>query len=515
MDWIALQDSMPRDRDMPERAFRLQALEAVLDGRQYDSLPYPFSAEKSPGGEYVPLGQRRPSARTGLCRVVVEDAVSLLFSEGHWPAMRCADETTADALAGIAKAVRLNETMLEAATRGAVGSVAIRFRAIKGKPFLDVLPTACMTPAWSVDDPDLLESVTERYVVRGRDLIAQGYAIRQQDREVRYWFQRTWDATDETWFLPVPVSATGDAAVLRIDATRTVNHDLGFVPIVWVRNLPSSRRDGPDGACTFEVAIDTVIETDYLLSQGGRALKYASDPTLVIVEGKVDANQPVRTGGAASALSLPPEGDAKLLEINGQSAKAVLEHVQALRACALETMHGNRAHADKLSAATSGRSIELMMSGLIWLADRLRISYGEGALIDVLRMVCAASHALEAGIVVGGTTYKGLNPDGLELRWAPWMPVMPQDMLTTAQALVTGYAGGVLSQQTAIHTYAGLLNVDDAEAEAKQVLAEQAVKAQAAADMAQKQVEAKAAADATAVRQAANVGRSETRQTTA
>ena len=91
MDWIALQSRMMRDGELSPRTNRLLALEAVLDGRQYDALPYPFSSERSPAGEYVPLSERRPSVRTGLCRVVVEDAVSLLFSEGHFPAIQADD----------------------------------------------------------------------------------------------------------------------------------------------------------------------------------------------------------------------------------------------------------------------------------------------------------------------------------------------------------------------------------------------------------------------------------------
>ena len=39
------------------------------------------------------------------------------------------------------------------------------------------------------------------------------------------------------------------------DAARTVRHGLGFVPIVWIRNLPGG--DEIDGACTFRPAIVT------------------------------------------------------------------------------------------------------------------------------------------------------------------------------------------------------------------------------------------------------------------
>ena len=47
-------------------------------------------------------------------------------------------------------------------------------------------------------------------------------------------------------------------------------------------------------------------------------------------------------------------------------------------------MHGNRANADRLTAAQSGRALELMNQGLVWLADNLRISYGEGALLSLV-----------------------------------------------------------------------------------------------------------------------------------
>jgi hypothetical protein len=43
MDWLSLQSRMPKDTDMPVRCFKLLAFEAILEGRQYDQLIYPFS----------------------------------------------------------------------------------------------------------------------------------------------------------------------------------------------------------------------------------------------------------------------------------------------------------------------------------------------------------------------------------------------------------------------------------------------------------------------------------------
>lgn len=457
MDWLALQSRMPRDNTMSRRSFRLAALEAVLEGRQYDVLPHAFSKERSESGEYIPLDERRPSVRTGLCRVVVEDSVSLLFSEGHWPVLRASDQRTATVLSDLVRECRLNETMLEAATRGSVGSIAIQLRIVRCCAYFEVLATKFLLPIWRRDNPRELLTVTECYKVSDQDLIAQGYAISAGSGF--YWFKRIWDDQSERWFMPVPISV--DPSTMRQDDERTVIHKLGFVPIVWIRNISGSGGhdpDGPDGTCTFAAGIDTVIEADYLLSQAGRGLKYGSDPTLILKDPSAGlaGGHGVRTGGAATALTLPPEGDAKLLEINGNAAAAVLAHVQELRAIALEAMHGNRAHGDRLSSPQSGRAIELMCQGLIWLSDRLRISYGEGGLLSLLKMLCQASARLERGLLVAGQLQTNLDPAGLALIWPSWFPPSYADRQAQANSIATLLQAGVIDQQAAFDIVAPL-----------------------------------------------------------
>lgn len=470
MDWLALQARMPRDASTSRRSFRLAALEAVLEGRQYDVLHYAFSKERNDAGEYIPLDERRPSVRTGLCRVVVEDSVSLLFSEGHWPSVRAVDPRTVSVLTDMIRECRLNETMLEAATRGSVGSVAIQLRIVARRPFFEVISTKFLVPIWRRDDPRELLSVTECYKVGDEDLIAQGYLV--EPGSGPYWFKRVWDDRAERWFKPAPIDS--DPRLMDVDPERTVIHDLGFVPIVWIRNISGSGGhdpDGPDGTCTFAAGIDTVIEADYLLSQAGRGLKYGSDPTLVLKDpaAGLGGGAQVRTGGAATALTLPPEGDAKLLEINGNAAAAVLAHVQELRAIALEAMHGNRAHGDRLGTAQSGRAIELMCQGLIWLADRLRISYGDGGLLSLLTMLCRASARLKKGLLIAGETEANLDPAGLGLVWPSWFPASFADRQAQASSIATLLQAGVIDQQSAfgivapLYGLAGMMQTLDAE----------------------------------------------------
>jgi hypothetical protein len=449
-------DLIPRDNDYAPRTRMLDILRRVLEGTFYDALPYQFHEERGAGGDYIPLRDRRPSVRYALCRVVVEDSISLLFSEGHFPTIDCSDPQTRDVLADIVSEARLNQVMTDAAIRGSIGSVALLLRVLRGRVFVTALDTAYLTPTWSVDEPDTLALVTERYKVAGKVLGASGYD-ELADSEGDFWFMRTWDCTSETWFVPFPV---GDEADPVIDDLRSVQHNLGFVPLVWVRNLPglSSTGSTDEGACTFRAAIETQIEIDYQLSQAGRGLKYSSDPTLLIKEPASTDSQIVK--GAGNALVVNENGDAKLLEIGGTASAAVIEYVRTLREFALESVHGNRANADRVSAAQSGRALELLNQGLIWLADNLRISYGEGALLQLARMILRAAQTYP--LTVMGQPAPPLDPSvRLSLKWPRWYAPTADDRQKDAQTLSTLAAAGQISRETAVKSIADTYDIAD------------------------------------------------------
>jgi hypothetical protein len=449
-------DTVPEDRGMPARARRLDLMRRVLDGTIYDGLLYQFHEERNGAGEYVPLRMRKPSVRYGLCRVIVEDSVALLFSAAHFPAVECADAQTAGVLADIIRETRLNEVMINAAICGSVGSVAILLRVLRGRIFFSVLDSLYLTPVWDAAAPDVLARVTEKYKVGGADLIAQGYE--GIDPGGLYWFQRIWDEGAETWYLPWAVN--DPMAVPVVDVARSVQHGLGFVPLVWIRNLPGG--DGIDGACTFRNAIETNIEIDYQLSQAGRGLKYSSDPTLLIKEPATSDSEIVK--GAGNALVVSEKGDAKLLEIGGTACDAVISYVRTLREFALESVHGNRASADRLTAAQSGRALELMNQGLIWLADNLRISYGDGGMLALLKMIVRASTVFP--LTVMGAQVPALDvTQRLTLRWPRWYPLSADDRLKEAQAIATLTSAGQLSHETAVKSLAASHGIADVAAE--------------------------------------------------
>ncbi len=453
---------VPRDRDFAERAWTLGVLRRVLDGTIYDVLPYEFHQERTGGGEYIPVRQRRPSVRYALARVVVEDSVALLFSEGHFPVIESPDADVRSAMAAIVRDARLNAVITEAGLRGSVGSIALFLRVLNRRVFVDVADTDFLTPVWDPQEPDKLLRVTERVKVAGWELAEQGYDI--DDVDALYWFVRTWDAQDESWFLPGRVGS--QAALLR-DDDRSFSHRLGFVPVVWIRNLPGGK--APDGACTFRAAVDTGIEIDYQLSQAGRGLKYSSDPTLLIREPAGLDGAMVR--GAANALVVSEKGDAKLLEIGGTASQAVIDYVRTLRELALESVHGNRVDASRLTTPSSGRAIELMNQGLLWLADNLRISYGDG-LLALARMILRAARIYP--LALEGTVLPLLDADApLNLRWPDWYPADSLDRQRQAETMISLVAAKQISRETALHVLGPMFGIEDGSVELARIKAEE------------------------------------------
>ena len=463
----AICELIPKDRDYSRRTWILETLTRVINGELYDILPFDFHDERSAIGEYIPLRKRRPSVRYPLCRLVVEDSVALLFSEGHFPTIDCPDRKTQDSLAKIFHDARLNLIMIEAAMRGSVGSVAILMRVLKGRIFFQVLDTLYLTPSWNPQEPDTLIGMIEKYKVSGSQLKATGYDIPEPTGD--YWFQRSWDIESEIWYMPLQV---GTDEPLKIDSHRTIHHGLGFVPMVWIRNLPgfSATNDPNDGACTFRAAVDTQIEIDYQLSQAGRGLKYSSDPTLLLKEPIGSDTDIVK--GAGNALIVGEHGDARLLEIGGTAAAAVIDYVKTLRDFALESIHGNRASPERLTAAQSGRAMELMNQGLLWLADNLRISYGEVAMLSLAKMVVRAS--TQYTIRTSTSELPPMNAAApLSLKWPRWFPASASDRQLDASTLVTLVDAGLISRSSAMKAIAGTYDLNNVNVELSQVLSEQ------------------------------------------
>ena len=250
------------------------------------------------------------------------------------------------------------------------------------------------------------------------------------------------------------------------DDERSTMHNLGFVPVIWIQNLPKSHHT--DGNSTFEPILDISIEIDYHLSQLGRGLYYNSDPTFVVKNpSAIDGGQFVKN---LSMLNLDEKGDAYFAEITGNSTTAVIEYVKILREYGLEAARGNRSSPDKMNAAQSGKAMRMLNNPLVSLVGELRLTYGEWGLIQLYSM-CLEMYKIP-GLVIDDGGHRPESDDcagHLTLDWPDWYPATGQEKLQEAQALQIYRTTGILSQETAIKSVQEEFNILEPEDEIKAI----------------------------------------------
>lgn len=479
------------DCDYDERCFWYDLYARVYEGKFYDHLQYGFheetvtknihkfdpetrstiNAEKT---KRISLLSRRPAAQVNLAKIVVNDSTSLLFDDNHFPVFKLEEEKVQEFINDIFENTKFKNVMLKAAIIGSLGSSAIWLRIIKNKIHLKPLKTEYLTPEFDPEDPDVLIRMCEKYKISAKEVRALGYKADEKEAGP-YWFCREWTATEEIYYVPWKVIdektliAEGKQYTPTKDESKSSAHVFGFVPFLWIKNLPTLNEDDLDGECTFSSIIPNIIEIDYQLSQLGRGLKYSAEPMLLIKSDEPIAGTVDKSKG--NALCLDAEGDAKMLEIKGDFAEVVIKYCETLRKLSLEVVGANRIDPEKLKNAQSGKAIELMNQSLVWLTSKLRLSYGE-ALVSLIRMIIRATETYP--IQIGKNKYKNVEmPKDLNLIWPPYFLPTSLEKQADANTLATLKENGLISTETAVNNLATNYDVIEADDELNKINKEQ------------------------------------------
>jgi hypothetical protein len=113
-----------------------------------------------------------------------------------------------------------------------------------------------------------------------------------------------------------------------------------------------------------------------------------------------------------------------------------------------------------------------MNQGLLWLADNLRITYGEVALLSLARMIVQAS--VRYSLRTAGESLPPMDPAAvLSLKWPRWYPTSAADRQLDAATLETLMKSGLISRTSAIKAIADTYDIDDITTELKQSAVDQ------------------------------------------
>lgn len=465
----------PKDPDYPDRYYLLMIYKRILDGQLYACFDYDYHSEYI-GGEanpkYIVEAERAPCINSGLnlMRSVVDQSVSFLLGEDRFPRIMSQDAATKQFIDDLVLDTHLVHIMQDAVTKGSIGSVAIHLKVLQDRFFPIVMETIFLTPTFNSEAPDTLLLVVEKRKVKGSDLIAAGYDIDEADVDKWFWYHRQWDDQEETAFVPYQVGSDKEAGFhLRRDNKRSVVHGLALLPFVWIRNLVGADTD-IDGRATFVGAIENCIQIDYGMSRASRALKHSADPLLMVKTRRPSEIQDfIRS--SQNALIVGPEGDAKILEISGDAAHAIIETVSELRQEALEAIHGSRANPDKLATSNSSVAQRLLFLPMIQLASHLRVQYCDYGLVTLLKMMMTIADKMPIRVLG-----KYVNTPDVEqvinLAYADFFPPSPFDQQLISQTVVQLTTAGIMSKRTALANLSKYFDYDDLDEELAQIAKE-------------------------------------------
>lgn len=532
--------SASQSKKWSPRQKHLDALDRALYGEMYDHIKSPFSREYPGRNDQrrISLDDRRASVQYQLPMMIARDLSTRVFGESGRPAILArVDEYTNAWVQAFIEDTNIWYTYIDASWQSSVGAACIVTRVLAeenegdgedvdtnapGRFYHEVWPAVECQPVFKRTAPNKLLELTRTYFIDREQLAGDGYDVEAIDRKwadrkfgrtkvqkrisnyarnqqtpkTQEWVMRCIiNARTEAWFEPIPkwlfeLEEFDDQKDWDLDEERTFDHELGEVPAVWIRALPTRHSKFPDGASTFEAAIDYQFRIDRTLSQIGRAFDYVGDPQLALKRGSGgsgDFGEPDTDIGATASdvVDIEPDGDAKFLEIRGEGLQIAIDsYVASLRRLAREVSAASRIDPESSPREMSGVAMRMLEHALFGVVGILRVSQGDMGLIPHIRMCLRIAErikvelpSLAAKLEESAIASGEINPGAaLEVQWPPLPEPSGADKLAEVQSIMlaanpaTGAPG--ISQETKVANLAPMYDVRDSVKELSAIVSE-------------------------------------------
>lgn len=344
----------------------------------------------------------------------------------------------------VGRQARIQRVCRELLTAAMGSSTAVAVPCIrKGRAHVEVIPAKCC----EVEFVDGEDGVVKRLEYRFP------YIVEERDASGRieckcYIFRRVIDETSDTTFEPALADERGADPDWAVKAS--VQHGLGFAPVVWYRFRPKhSGVASIDGDAIHASLLDEVQALDFALSQRHRGTLYCADPILLeigveqgysptgIVQSSIafmnpEADRPAADGrvypadhssthrwktgnarntgrkrGPGMAYQYPSK-DSKvdLLTLPADAMKASSENAADIERKICDSLHWKPIDPkEMLSGGTlSGRALEMLMMPQIEYCEDIHDDFADGCLLPIvdmfLRIVLHA--AATGGVYIAG-----------------------------------------------------------------------------------------------------------------
>ena len=496
-------------------------------GEAYDGLP----EHHDPAHAELPLRQRQPTVIARLGAAHVDQVTALLFGRGRQPTYRVAGLEGPDGevvelteperaalderVASIIRRAQLPGHLSELGRIGLVqGTVALAgYQTESGRAWAEVLHLHDAVPVFASADRETADALE----LREGDLT---------ELDV-YWWERTedpggkttkalrrrrWTLTDVLEYEPLEDVTLGDVALdgldWELDEAASVTHDLGLVPVSWVRNR---RVAGSPWGAPLITEVEHLIEDEvnYTITQRGRGVRYNCEPQLYVKDGANATGPDGEPLGRGSNRTINVEsygGDMPgvelgILEMTGLGLEQAAAYVDSLGHLLRQVTRVVDHDPQRAAGALSGVALQRMMAPTVALVDDLRGEYGEGLSrwLELMLMIDGAEleddtfegedvevdedlvddDASEEDVPVAITAQDSAVPEELrrvivEVTWPEIIEPTAADFAAVVAPVIDLYESGIIDAEAALTRLASHLSIDDVaaylEAQAERVV---------------------------------------------
>lgn len=487
------------------------------DGKQHDHRNINWSGGyRDPGVGYmharmepmgfvptsnVPYGDRRPDTPDPLGVQIVNRFADMLASKGAFPSLAVpSDPETTQYLHAVTDRSNTQATFHEARKlSGACGEAAILLEIVDGVPTTEVLQTANLDVEFKPGAGWIPVQVVEQKIVEIDDAVITDGRVTVERK--RYWRTRFWNEEIAASYPDVPEDYGSqkedqdeNGNPKPIPPSDIVEHGAGRCPVHWLQNTRNTEhsRGQPDLVC--EAVLELLDQIDKLSSMGTRASVAGTDPTLVL---KRDMMQQRRGGlirkGYGQKIEVGKEGDAKFLEISGETIRVNWESADKLRDMVMQTCACVVIDPKTSGSEKSGEAVQMLWRSMEDRCDSFRTPL-ETTILEVSQTWIALGrhHGVtyatgpnetdgDGGILLPPNvvedednrdkppTLSAFNPGAgwfVKTQWPPYHRPTALQVQSWANGLSTATGQKpVISQKTAVEVFGGVIGRTDSDEE--------------------------------------------------